>query len=178
MPCHHEHSATRRANTRLVLLSDLHIVWVQVASGAAELYAEEVQQIGSLTPQGTQQLLADLEYFCNVLAALGVALPPTLTTWQVLPGMQKERLLFIVYASTHHSSTRKQPWVTGWVLSLQKLHGDTLRNPYGGLLPKQPSKTSIQFIRGRLKEAGLFGLHHPPPPPPPPLLTLLVFESS
>lgn len=54
-----------------------------MATGAAELYGEEVQQIRSLTPFGTQQLLADLEYFCNVLAALGVALSPSLTTWQV-----------------------------------------------------------------------------------------------
>ncbi|KAL3131897.1 hypothetical protein ABBQ38_007602 [Trebouxia sp. C0009 RCD-2024] len=62
----------------------------KVASGAADLYAAEVQQIGSLTPHGTQQLLADLEYFCNVLAALGVALPPSLSTWQVALGWPLE----------------------------------------------------------------------------------------
>ena len=84
MSCHLEHSATSEASTPVVSLSDVWIERVQVASGAAELYAEEVQQIHSLTPHGTHQLLADLEYFCNVLAALGVALPPTLTTWQVL----------------------------------------------------------------------------------------------
>lgn len=59
------------------------LVRLQVASGAAELYADEVQQIASLSHHGTQQLLADLEYFCNVLAALGVALPASLSTWQV-----------------------------------------------------------------------------------------------
>lgn len=59
------------------------LVHLQVASGAAELYADEVQQITSLSHHGTQQLLADLEYFCNVLAALGVALPASLNTWQV-----------------------------------------------------------------------------------------------
>ncbi len=56
---------------------------MQVATGAAEMYADEVQQIQTLNQHGTQQLLADLEYFCNVLAALGVALPPSLSTWQV-----------------------------------------------------------------------------------------------
>ena len=61
------------------------VVCVQVATGAAEMYADEVQQIQNLSHHGTQQLLADLEYFCNVLAALGVALPPSLSTWQVCP---------------------------------------------------------------------------------------------
>lgn len=40
-------------------------------------------QIPFLTQHGSQQLLADLEYFGNVLAALGVALPPSLVTWEV-----------------------------------------------------------------------------------------------
>ena len=57
---------------------------VQVATGAGEMYSDEVQQIQNLSHHGTQQLLADLEYFCNVLAALGVALPAGLSTWQVL----------------------------------------------------------------------------------------------
>ena len=56
----------------------------QVATGAAEMYSDEVQQIHNLSHHGTQQLLADLEYFCNVLAALGVALPVGLSTWQVI----------------------------------------------------------------------------------------------
>lgn len=87
--------------------------WVQVASGAAELYAEEVQQIPTLTPHGTQQLLADLEYFCNVLAALGVALPSTLTTWQVLPSMQQRQLFMMGCACIHHNRhlcPQKQLW--------------------------------------------------------------------
>ena len=95
------------------ILSDVYMEWVQVASGAAELYAEEVQQIQSLTLHGTHQLLADLEYFCNVLAALGVTLPSTLTTWQVMPSMQKRLLFIICYASVHHNRrlcTQKQLW--------------------------------------------------------------------
>lgn len=67
---------------------------MQVATGAAEMYSDEVQQIHNLSHHGTQQLLADLEYFCNVLAALGVALPAGLSTWQVI---------------THHVLI----WVTG-----------------------------------------------------------------
>ncbi len=55
----------------------------QVAAGAAELYVRELARIGSLSSAGSAQLAADLDYFCNVLAALGVALPPQLVTWQV-----------------------------------------------------------------------------------------------
>ena len=60
------------------------LIPLQVATGAAEMYSDEVQQIHNLSHHGTQQLLADLEYFCNVLAALGVALPVGLSTWQVI----------------------------------------------------------------------------------------------
>lgn len=56
---------------------------MQVAAGAADLFASELQHIRSLSQQGAKQLAADLEYFCNVLAALGVSLPPILGTWQV-----------------------------------------------------------------------------------------------
>lgn len=51
--------------------------------GAADLYATQLQHIASLSSQGSQQLAADLEYFCNVLSALGVTVPSTLGTWQV-----------------------------------------------------------------------------------------------
>lgn len=54
-----------------------------MATGAAQLYADEMLQIPYLTQHGGQQLLADLEYFGNVLAALGVALPASLVTWEV-----------------------------------------------------------------------------------------------
>lgn len=56
---------------------------MQVAAGAADLYTDQLQQIPNLSSQGAQQLAADLEYFCNVLSALGVAVPARLGTWQV-----------------------------------------------------------------------------------------------
>ena len=56
---------------------------VQVAAGAARVYAQELASIKRLSEVGSTQLAADLDYFCNVLAALGVALPPQLVTWQV-----------------------------------------------------------------------------------------------
>ena len=56
---------------------------LQVAAGAAVLYVQQLQRIERFSPLGRQQLAADLEYFCNVLAALSVALPPELVTWQV-----------------------------------------------------------------------------------------------
>ena len=46
---------------------------------------QELSSIKRLTEAGSAQLAADLDYFCNVLAALGVALPPQLVTWQVRP---------------------------------------------------------------------------------------------
>ncbi len=57
---------------------------MQVAAGAAHLYVQELASIKRLSESGAAQLAADLDYFCNVLTALGVALPPQLVTWQVI----------------------------------------------------------------------------------------------
>jgi hypothetical protein len=56
---------------------------LQIAAGTADLYVGELEKVGRLSNSGAQQLATDLEYFCNVLSALGVALPPALATWQV-----------------------------------------------------------------------------------------------
>lgn len=55
----------------------------QVAVGAADMLTDQLSAIKGLKQQGAQQLAADLEYFCNVLSALGVAPPTALATWQV-----------------------------------------------------------------------------------------------
>ena len=55
----------------------------QVAAGAADAYVRELTGIRALSASGAAQLAADLDYFCNVLGALGVALPLQLATWQV-----------------------------------------------------------------------------------------------
>lgn len=55
----------------------------QVAIGAADALVEQLSGITRLTKHGSTQLAADLEYFCNVLHALGVAVPATLGTWQL-----------------------------------------------------------------------------------------------
>ena len=47
------------------------------------MYVQELASIKQLSQMGSAQLAADLDYFCNVLAALGVALPQQLVTWQV-----------------------------------------------------------------------------------------------
>lgn len=54
-----------------------------MAEGAAEMYVAQLGQLRSLSPAGSAQLAADLEYFCNVVSALGVSIPPALATWQV-----------------------------------------------------------------------------------------------
>ncbi len=60
---------------------------LQVAEGAAELYVAQLAQLQTLSPLGSAQLAADLEYFCNVVSALGVRIPPALATWQVHSGL-------------------------------------------------------------------------------------------
>lgn len=56
---------------------------VQVAAGAAKEYQQALGGIASLSAAGAGQAAVDAEYFCNVLSALGVPLPPALATWQV-----------------------------------------------------------------------------------------------
>lgn len=53
-----------------------------MAGGAGDLLLGELDALGRLSGPGAAQLAADLDYFCNVLAALGVALSPPLLTWQ------------------------------------------------------------------------------------------------
>lgn len=59
------------------------LIAAQVAAGAAQVYEGELRGVRQLSASGAAQLSADLDYFCNVLAALGVAVPPALLTWQV-----------------------------------------------------------------------------------------------
>jgi len=54
----------------------------QVAGGAAGALVAELGALGRLSGPGAAQLAADLDYFCNVLAALGVALSLPLQTWR------------------------------------------------------------------------------------------------
>ena len=53
-----------------------------MAGGAAGALVVELGALWRLSGPGAAQLAADLDYFCNVLAALGVALSPPLLTWQ------------------------------------------------------------------------------------------------
>ena len=64
----------------------------KVAVGAACLYVQQLERIERFSPPGNQQLAADMEYFCNVLAALSVALPTEFISWQV----SLVRLLWLV----------------------------------------------------------------------------------
>ena len=70
-----------------------------MAGGAAEALLEELGALGRLSNPGAAQLAADLDYFCNVLAALGVALSPPLLTWQARPGCSVELISCSVLAS-------------------------------------------------------------------------------
>ncbi|XP_058958542.2 conserved oligomeric Golgi complex subunit 7-like [Pocillopora verrucosa] len=50
-----------------------------IARGTMHAYTESILKIHELTPYSTQQLLADIDYFCNVLEALEVTPSQTLT---------------------------------------------------------------------------------------------------
>jgi len=50
-----------------------------IARGTMHSYTESILRIHELTPYSTQQLLADIDYFCNVLEALEVTPSKTLT---------------------------------------------------------------------------------------------------
>lgn len=55
--------------------------WFQVALGTAEMYLEQLLRIETLSDKGAQQAAADLEYLCNVYAALGETVPTPLITF-------------------------------------------------------------------------------------------------
>ncbi|KAK9845796.1 hypothetical protein WJX81_002638 [Elliptochloris bilobata] len=67
----------------------------RVAGGAAEALLKQLGALGRLSGPGAVQLAADLDYFCNVLAALGVALSPPLLTWQVAAGWPAEEFMAV-----------------------------------------------------------------------------------
>ncbi len=76
---------------------DIALLDAQVAAGAAELYMRELTKITALNESGAAQLAADLDYFCNVLAALGVAVPLQLVTWQVKLSPLSSKLMGWIY---------------------------------------------------------------------------------
>ncbi|XP_044180833.1 conserved oligomeric Golgi complex subunit 7-like [Acropora millepora] len=55
-----------------------------IARGTMHVYTESILRIHELTPYSTQQLLADIDYFCNVLEALEVTPSQMLTHINVL----------------------------------------------------------------------------------------------
>ena len=97
-----------------------------MAAGAAELYTGQLAQIRALSGPGAQQLAADLEYFCNVLAALSVALPADLVTWQVrrVYGLQRDTLACLASETLcQHMSTRSCPCASSKLACSTKLPG-------------------------------------------------------
>ncbi|GMH45907.1 hypothetical protein BSKO_13870 [Bryopsis sp. KO-2023] len=68
-------------------------IWLdKIVSGAAELYADEILQIPSLTAQGCAQLAADVQYFGNILSAMGFAPSEDLNIIEKALGMSTEEL--------------------------------------------------------------------------------------
>ena len=53
---------------------------VQVIVGSAELYGDEILGLTRLTGPGVVQMTCDLQYFSNVLSAMGTSFPPSLAS--------------------------------------------------------------------------------------------------
>ncbi|KAG1654116.1 hypothetical protein FOA52_007460 [Chlamydomonas sp. UWO 241] len=72
-------------------VEELAAEWLdRVVSGAATLVAGAVGSIPALGQQGGAQLSADVEYFCNVMAALHSQPPASLLTVQLFAGLPAE----------------------------------------------------------------------------------------
>eukprot|EP00850_Spirogloea_muscicola_P009387 SM000052S17779 [mRNA] locus=s52:718780:723671:+ [translate_table: standard] len=63
-----------------------------VAEGATALYIEQLRAIAALSERGARQLAADIEYLCNVLAALSMATPAVLGTFQACLNCPRDQL--------------------------------------------------------------------------------------
>ena len=53
---------------------------LQVIVGSAELYGDEILGLTQLTSPGVVQMTCDLQYFSNVLSAMGTSFPPSLAS--------------------------------------------------------------------------------------------------
>lgn len=61
-------------------------------TGAAELFADEILQMEHLTKTGISQLAADVQYFGNILSAMGFAVSQDLTVIGKTLGMSDDEL--------------------------------------------------------------------------------------
>lgn len=94
----------------------------QVALETAAAYQSQLVALPGLSPQGAAQLAADLEYFCNVLTTLGVAVPPSLAAWQAAAAAPPEALPPLVEAAGDAAARAA-------VLAVARLRGVQLGSP-------------------------------------------------
>lgn len=74
--------------------------WVdKVALSSSSLYLSTLRALPSLSSGGAAQLAADLEYFANVLATLGVDPPAELAAWQAAAGAPPDAIGAVVAAA-------------------------------------------------------------------------------
>lgn len=64
----------------------------QIVTGAAELFADEILQMEHLTKTGSTQLAADVQYFGNILSAMGFTVSQDLIVIEKSLGMTDEEL--------------------------------------------------------------------------------------
>ena len=82
------------SNPAVPQVEELAADWLdKVVSGAAVLLAEAIMRIPDLGAQGAAQLTADVEYFCNVQAALHGQPHPGLLAAQLLAALPQDQFL-------------------------------------------------------------------------------------
>ena len=91
----------------------------QVALDTAAHYQAQLGGIAGLTAQGSAQLAADLEYFCNVLTTLGVAVPPSLAAWQAAAAVPADGYALVAEAAGEGGNAASQ----GIVALVARLRG-------------------------------------------------------
>ena len=94
---------------------------LQVALATAAHYQQQLAAVGGLTPAGAAQLAADLEYFCNVLSTLGVAVPPSLAAWQVAAAAPAEGYSAVAEAAAEGGGSGEAAAVVQLVARLRGL---------------------------------------------------------
>lgn len=86
--------------------SQLVADWIdKVTLGACQAYLSHLHRLSALSPQGSAQLAADLEYFANVLTTLGVAVPAELAAWQLATGAPPESMDEVAAAASGEGGT-------------------------------------------------------------------------
>lgn len=98
--------------------------WVdRAALSAARKFESKLWEIPVLTSTGSNQLAADIEYFANVMATLGIAVPDSLVAWQAATSASDRASLKSIFDTEQFVSDAS---FVAIVKKVEKLRGFTL----------------------------------------------------